>query len=124
MQGLAQQEVLFREEFQDVVTLPKVHRVEYDAPDLSPAERERYKEEADRFLEVVAKMADCEWSALDHAWLKRRERSRLRMTPEGRRELEAFDDAPVLMDGKKKKANGEDGADQVNQRSCGGLPPS
>ena len=38
----------------------------------------------------------------------------LRLTPEGRRELEFFNDAPILMDGKKKTKSGVDGADQVN----------
>ncbi len=36
------------------------------------------------------------------------------MTEEGRRELQRFEDAPILMDGKIKRSSGEDGADQVN----------
>ena len=59
-------------------------------------------------------MADLEWTREDHAWLSQRNRSFLKLTEEGRAELVGFEDAPLLMDGRKRNARGEDGAQQYN----------
>ena len=66
------------------------------------------------FLEVTRKMADCTWEQADHAWLSRRNRTRLQQTPEGREELRRFDTAPLLMDGRVTRVTGEAGANRVN----------
>ena len=83
---------------------------------MSAEEQAVYAAEADKFLDVTAKMVDCSWTPQEHAWLARRNRSRLELTESGQKTLKAFADAPLLMDGKQKKASGEDGAMQVNER--------
>ncbi len=50
----------------------------------------------------------------DHAWLSRRNHNVLMSTEEGRREYDKFKDAILLMDGRKRSAEGKDGADHVN----------
>ena len=59
-------------------------------------------------------MVDLEWTPEDHAWLQRRNRSVMEATERGREELAAFEYAPLLMDGRRKNARGEDGAEQFN----------
>jgi len=106
---------LLREEFQDVAILRDVHRISR-APEGSDAVASaQYGAEADRFLEVTTGMANCTWTPQDHAWFATRNRSALSKTPEGRLELEAFEEAPLLMDGKKPNRQGEDGSTQVNK---------
>ena len=59
-----------REEFQDVCILRTVHRVDRGESGAVPTSATvKYAAEADRFLDVTAKMADCTWSLEDHAWL-------------------------------------------------------
>ena len=111
MQGEA-----FREEFQDVVILRNVHRIDREAKNMSPEAAAQYEQDAVRFLEVTNGMANCTWTLQDHAWLSRRNRSFLERTEAGRAELAEFDDALVLMDGRKANVRGEDGAAQVNKR--------
>ena len=60
-------------------------------------------------------MADCTWEQKDHVWLSRRNRSVLQQTPEGRDALRNFEQAPLLMDGRKDRVTGEVGADQINR---------
>ena len=121
LEGLTERGELFREEFQDVVILREVHRIERQADSLSDEEQRHYADEAEKFLEVTDRMADCCWTLQEHAWLARRNRSRLSLTEKGREELLAFVDAPLLMDGRKRRANGEDGAEQVNHRELNRL---
>ena len=116
VEGLSERGELFREEFQDVVILRQVHRIERQADFLGSEEQKVYADEADKFLEVTDRMADCTWTQQEHAWLARRNRSRLALTEKGREELLAFADAPLLMDGRKRRANGDEGAEQVNHR--------
>eukprot|EP00959_Pyramimonas_sp_CCMP1952_P108213 2262552-Pyramimonas_sp.AAC.1 len=59
-------------------------------------------------------MAECTWTAADHAWLAQRNRSRLQQTAQGRAELARFEDAPILMDGRVDRATGEVGANKIN----------
>ena len=51
----------------------------------------------------------------DQQWLSRRNRSALQQTAEGREELRAFEDAPILMDGRRDRVTGEVGANRINQ---------
>ena len=106
---------LLREEFEDVVILREVHRVQRADACQDDAAAAHYAAEADRFLDVVGGMANCTWTAEDYAWLSKRQQSSLSRTPEGRAEIQEFTDALLLMDGRRKNARGEDGAVQVNQ---------
>ena len=115
MVGLVDQGRLFLASFDDAVILRRVHRIDRDGvAGMSPEEVATYIAEAEEFLEITGEMADCEWTKKQYDVLARRNRSTLRLTPEGRRELAYFDDAPILMDGKTKPKSGADGADQVN----------
>ena len=82
--SLVHEGLLFREEFDDVVILRKTHRVDFGNDQMAPGERAEYAAEADKFLEVTLRMAECKWTPEEHAWLARRNRSRLQMTKEGR----------------------------------------
>ena len=107
----------FRDEFTkaaegDVVFLQRVHRVERESVSgMSASEADAYAAEAERFVDIVGRLADCTWTREDHAWLQRRNRSALSPS-----EVRDFSGAPLLMDGRKRRADGTDGADQVNER--------
>ena len=77
---------LFREEFEDVVILQKVHR-SLDAGAGGGSLSEQDAAEQQRFLEVTGRMADLEWTREDHAWLSQRNRSVMKLTEKGREEL-------------------------------------
>ena len=110
---------LFFKEFEDVVILRTVHRT-YDGGDdrvkaLSEEDRERFLAESARFQEVMERMSDLTWSAEDHAWLVNwRNKSVLARTREGREVVDAFEESMILMDTRKQKQSGEDGADRTN----------
>ena len=67
-------------------------------------------------------MSDLTWTRDDHVWLSRRNRSALCVSVAGCEELRKFYDleanrggpAPLLMHGRKRNVNGEDGAEQYN----------
>ena len=110
-------------EFKDVVLLQQVHRTIVAGADrdidamlaaMAPAHRERYAEEGRRYMEVAHRMSTLTWTIEDHAWLSQRYVGFLRETAEGRRELEAANDAMLLMDGQKESASGEHGARNFN----------
>ena len=61
-------------------------------------------------------MADLDWAPEDRDWLARRNVSALRATERGRKELELFDDAPILMDGRVRRGDRQDVADVWNAR--------
>jgi hypothetical protein len=82
---------LFREEFEDVVILQKVHRSLHADGGDSLSEQEAAEQQ--RFLEVTGRMADLEWTREGHAWLSQRNRSVLKLTEEGRQELKRSDSA-------------------------------
>jgi len=103
-----------RNECEDVVILRDVWRLDDGDESMGVAERQAYRAEADEFVRVCRRLADCEMTRADHAWLSRRNRSVLLSTEEGRREYAKFKDAIMLMDGRKRNAEGKDGADQVN----------
>ena len=116
MSALTESGLLFRKSFDDVVVLRDVHRVDFDTSGMSESEGAKYREEAERFLEVTARMADCTWSLKDYEFLQARNKSFLRRTPEGRKELESFEDAPLLVDCRKQRNSGIDGALEINLR--------
>ena len=123
--------VSLRDEFQDVAILQQAHRLD-DGDDTMAAEaREAYRAEADRYQEVMLRLADCTWTVEDHAWLAQRSRRRLQATAAGREELRRFEDAPLLMDTRKRRATAsgggspgmaDDGADRMNALELRRLP--
>ena len=103
-------------EFQDAVILKRVRRIETEQSGVrDSSSAAQYAADAERFLSVTAGMAECEWSVEDHAWLRLRQRSVLNRTASGREALKDFEDAPILMDTRRKTMRQDDGADQVNQ---------
>ena len=93
---------VFLDEFEDVAMLLRTHRVDDDGDPPWSAERlAQYKAAARRFLDVTRRMADLEWSRMDHFWFASHNESRLLSTEEGRevyrRELA---NAPIVTDGK------------------------
>ena len=103
-----------RNEFKDVVMLRQVHRYSEESAEVPSERREAYRKDAVEFPKVTRGMADCTWTSAQHAWLERRNRSLLEQTAEGRKELEKFNDAPLLMDGRQDRVSGEKGAIRVN----------
>ena len=112
---LAHMGMSVRNSFEDVVILRQVHRYVEDKPELPAAKRLLYREDAGKFLDVTRGMAECTWSRSEHSWFSSRNRSILQQTPEGRQELRAFDEAPLLMDGRVDRVTGEAGANKINQ---------
>jgi hypothetical protein len=103
-------------EFQDVVILREVHRIDRGSAAVDgDAQAQKHADDAERFLKVTLAMANCEWTPQDYNWLRQRQRSVLQKTEAGRRELALFDDAPLLMDGRRTNAAGETGALAVNR---------
>ena len=93
--------MMARISFQDVVLLRQVHRVRDPGSDVPDEKLDAYRKDAAEFLGVTQAMADCTWTHEDRVWLARRNRTVLQMTPEGRAELQKFESAPLLMDGKE-----------------------
>merc|ERR1712078_926084 len=97
----------------------EVHRFDDGDDDMPEDKREEYRQEANEFLRVMRGMADCTWTPADWAWLSRRNRSSLQQTEEGRKQLREFDGpenpAPLLMDGRKDRLSGEQGAIRINR---------
>ena len=105
-----------RDECEDVVILRGMHRRDDGKHISDEVERKKYCEEADEFVRVCRRMADCEWTRQEHAWLSQRNKSVLMSTEEGRKEYDALKDGILLMDGQKRNAEGKDGAQQLNAR--------
>ena len=66
-------------------------------------------------------MADLKWTPDEHRWLARRNRTALASSEAGRKELERFEDAPILMTTRQVNKQGEDSADQFNARRLEAL---
>ena len=113
-EALSNDAELFMQEFEDVALLRRVWRLDDGNDDMSPEDRAAYRAEADKFLEILGRMADLEWTPADHAWFQQRMRRVLETTERGREEFAAFDHTPLLMDGRQRNAKGEDGAEQFN----------
>ena len=107
---------LLRAECEDVVILRGMHRRDDGKGIADETERKNYCEEADEFVRVCRRMADCEWTRQEHAWLSQRNKSVLMSTEEGRKEYESLKDGILLMDGQKRNAAGKDGAQQLNAK--------
>ena len=93
--SLVERGVLLRDEFidmddGDVVILRQVHRIETHTDGLDPEAAAKYKADADRFLQVLDRMANCTWDQEDHAWLSKRNKSELAKTEEGLKEIAEF----------------------------------
>ena len=113
-QDLVRRGVALRGEFQTVVILRNVHRRDDRDDTMTPEARAVDRQEADRFQDVVLRMADGTLGLEDVEWLASRERRRLQCTPEGREELKRFARAPLLMDTRRRRLTGQDGADRMN----------
>jgi len=103
-----------RNSFQDVARLRQVWRYVDEKAEIPEEQREAYRQDAMEFPKVTRGMADCTWTQRQHRWLSRRNRSVVQQTPEGREELRRFDDAPLLMDGRKDTLSGKHGANKMN----------
>ena len=91
------------------------HRVEEGDPRWSEERRARYQQDARRFLEVIRRMADFEWTREDWRFPARRNASFLLSTAEERIEYEReFTDALLRMDTRQQTAKQDDGADRYN----------
>ena len=112
--ALVGQGLSVRNECEDVVILRGMHRRDDGEHIKDATKREAYRNEADEFVRVCRRMADCEWTRAEHAWLSRRNKSVLCSTEAGLREYESFKDAILLTDNRKRNAEGRDGADQIN----------
>ena len=104
-----------RNSFQDCCFLRQVHRHSTVDDSLPPERQKAYRDDAERFLQVMKGMAELTWSREDHSWLAKRNRRILQQTQEGRAELRSFDDAPLLMDGRVDTVSGAVGANRINR---------
>ena len=106
----------FRKEFDDVVLLETRHRlVDPRKENVAEGKEQEFVDDLERFREVMGRLADLTLTREDHAWLSRRNRSRLSVE-----ERKLFDNAVLLMDTKKQRvergseATQLDGADYKN----------
>jgi hypothetical protein len=108
--------LLLRDECKDVVILRQVHRLDKGEHIADPVERAEYCAQGDKYVRVMQRLADCEITEPEYAWLcSMCNRSSLLSTPEGReRYARVRRDGLLLMDTRKKNKAGQDGADQWN----------
>ena len=106
----------FLQVFDDVALLRNTDRMDEDGDESWSVERRQaYKANARKFLEVTRRMADLEWTRQDWQFLAKRNKRTLLSSAEGKATYDReFKDAPLLFDGKKRNARGEDGADRYN----------
>ena len=97
--------------FDEVIILTHVHRLHtLDKEDLSKEEKE-YNERARRFIRIMHRLRDLEWTLEDYYWLCRRKLSMLSLT-----ERRRFHNAPVIMDYRREtKNNPENNATHYNR---------
>ena len=79
-------------EFTKVIVLTKTHRLTKIDDPKTDADR-AFNDRADRFVRMLRRLRDLEWTIDDYYWLCRRKRSHLTL-----REREEFSTAPVIMD--------------------------
>ena len=96
--------------------LQRLQRLDMGHDEMAPEERAEYVAEAERWREVIRRMADLEWTPEDHEWLSKRNRSVLELTERGREELKAFESATLLMDARRRTGGRQDVADVHNAR--------
>ena len=81
--------------FPHVIILTKAHRL-IKIEDPRSDEDHAFNERADRFVQVLRRLRDLEWTTADYYWLCKRKRSQLSYA-----ERALFQDAPVIMDFRK-----------------------
>ena len=82
-------------EFTKVIVLTKTHRLTKIENPHTPEEH-AFNERAERFVQVLRRLRDLEWTPDDYYWLCERKRSKLTL-----RQREEFANAPVIMDNRK-----------------------
>ena len=96
--------------FTKVIVLTKTHRLTMiDNP--KTKEEFAFNERAERFVQVLRRLRDCDWTCEDYYWLCRRKRSQLSYAERAR-----FADAPVIMDFRRTtEENPEENCDAYNK---------
>jgi hypothetical protein len=96
--------------FEDVVILTTCHRLARIDDPRTPADHE-FNERAERFVHVLRRLRDLEWTAEDYFWLCQRKVGRLSFQERAR-----FADAPVLLDYRKStEDNPDNNCDEYNR---------
>ena len=97
-------------EFTHVIVLTKTHRLtKIDDPQTEADHA--FNERAERFVQMLRRLRDLEWTIDDYYWLCKRKRSNLTL-----RQREEFATAPVLMDFRRTTAdNPEDNCEFYNK---------
>ena len=81
--------------FPQVILLTKAHRLTKIENPVSD-EDHAFNERADRFVQVLRRLRDLDWTTEDYYWLRKRKRSQLSYA-----ERALFADAPVILDFRK-----------------------
>ena len=100
--------------FKDVIILQFCHRVHRRTGENLTDEDKGYNLRGQKFLEVMGRLRDCEWTFDDYYWLLERHLSRLSIT-----ERAAFAEAPLIMEFRKERpdaAEEDDSCDAYNRR--------
>ena len=96
--------------FTKVIVLTKTHRLTM-IEDPKTKEEVAFNERAERFVQVLRRLRDCDWTCEDYYWLCRRKRSQLSYAERAR-----FADAPVIMDFRRTtEENPEENCDAYNK---------
>ena len=105
------------ETFDDVIILQHCHRVHKLTGELN-AQDKAYNERGRRFLEVMGRLRDCNWTQEDYFWLCERKLSQLKPT-----EKAAFAEAPFIMEFRKERDDDDehDSCDAYNRRKLQAL---
>jgi len=80
------------ESFKDVIILQFCHRVHRKTGDDLTAADKAYNDRGQKFLEIMGRLRDCEWTFDDYYSLCERQLGRLSIT-----ERAAFAEAPLIM---------------------------
>ena len=96
--------------FTKVVILTKTHRLA-TIDDPQPPEDHAFNERAKKFVSVLRRVRDLEWTPEDCYWLCRRKRGQMSIA-----DRKGFADAPVIMDFRRATENNpEDNCDCYNK---------
>ena len=96
--------------FNKVIVLTKTHRLTMIQDPQTQAERD-FNARAERFVSVLRRLRDLEWTCADYFWLCKRKRSQLSFA-----ERASFADAPVIMDFRRStEDNPEENCDSYNK---------
>ena len=96
--------------FNKVIVLTKTHRLTMIQDPQTQAERD-FNARAERFVSVLRRLRDLEWTCADYFWLCKRKRSQLSFA-----ERASFADAPVTMDLRRStEDNPEEHRDSYNK---------